>query len=487
MPVTGGHSILHCWNPVMLRPEHKNSAAVQLTRHALALLCVVLSTPVPATGDNTDNRRSAMDPPRILRYVSALEDFSGRSCVGMVLEARDGIPLALCNLGKLDTALCDTAADSGSSPQQLRLAFATADDLTTRGEAGIPADCRETLPQARLADIVLAPVGITLQQLVSGQRFIVGIGLNYFEHREETGAEDHAGVEADEVLVFPKLVAPTGAYSPVQTGAKIGAVPALPVQLLDYEVELGMLLLDDLDLNSPPANYAEFIDGVAFFTANDVSDREPIILDSQSGYTRGKSHPGYLPTGPWMIHGRHLQPLAPGEGRDRLELELLVQEPATGQRASRSQRQQNSATDRMIEGPWKIVETLAARYRQGIRTCMRDASGEPRYTQNAAGIIPAGSIILTGTPGGTAIREPDTLEKLVLFLRGGLSIPGARQQLILDSESHIKESRYLEPGDLVETAITLLGRQRWRVEEGARLNRYGIDSPGDCSIAPGVE
>jgi 2-keto-4-pentenoate hydratase/2-oxohepta-3-ene-1,7-dioic acid hydratase in catechol pathway len=470
----------------MPRPEHKTSPAEGLAGTALALLCLTLSASIPAAGDSTVTGMFSMNPPRILRYLSEQQDFSGQGCFGMVLEARDGIPLAVCNLGRLDAALCDSAVHGGSSPQQLLLAFDTADELAARGEAAATADCRESLPQARLADVVLAPTAITQQQLVSGQRFIVGIGLNYNEHREETGAEDNTGVEPGEVLVFPKLVPPTGAYSPVQTGAKIGTIPALPVQLLDYEAELGMLLLDDLDLNSPPARYAEFIDRVAFFTANDVSDREPIILDSESGYTRGKSHPGYLPTGPWMIHGRHLQPLAPGEGRDRLELELLVQEPATGRRAARNWQRQDSSTDRMILGPWQIITTLAARYRQGIRTCMRDAGGEPRYTHTDAGIIPAGSIILTGTPGGTAIREPDTLEKIALFLRGGLSIPGARQQLILDSESHIQDSRYLEPGDLVETAITLLGRQRWRVEEGARLDHYGTDTPGDCGIPQGV-
>lgn len=405
----------------------------------------------------------------------------------MVLEASDGIPQAVCNLGRLDAALCDTVESAGSSPQQLRLAFAVADELVLRETAGLPADCRETLPQARLAEILLPPVAITLSQLAAEQRFIVGIGLNYHEHREETGAENNAGIAADDVLVFPKFVAPTGAYAPVNAGVKVGSQAALPVRLLDYEVELGMLLLEDLDLDEPPGSYAEFIDGVAFFTANDVSDREPIILDSEFGYTRGKSHPTYLPTGPWMIHGRHLQPLAPGEGRERLELELLVREPADGRHAVPGQRLQDSATDRMILGPWKIVQTLSARYQEGMRSCMRDAGGKPRYTQTREGVIPAGSIILTGTPGGTAIREPGAMEKIDLFLRGGFSIPGARQLLVLDSESHIQDSDYLEPGDQVETAITLLGRQRWSVVADAGPLHYGIDAPGDCRIDPDRE
>jgi 2-keto-4-pentenoate hydratase/2-oxohepta-3-ene-1,7-dioic acid hydratase in catechol pathway len=451
------------------------------------MLCLVISGSAGAAGVDIGAETSAGEAPRILRYVSALEAFSGRRCFGMVLEARDGIPQAVCNLGSQDDALCDAVESGGSSLQQLQLAFAAADELAARGTAGMSADCRETLPQARLAEVLLPPVDITLAQLDAEQRFIVGIGLNYHEHREETGAEDNAGVAADEVLVFPKFVAPTGAYAAVNTGVKVGSPAALPVRLLDYEVELGMLLLKDLDLNDPPGSYAEFIDGVAFFTANDVSDREPIILDSEFGYTRGKSHPTYLPTGPWMIHGRHLQPLAPGEGRDRLELELLVRELDRGQLAVLGQRLQDSATDRMILGPWKIVQTLAARYREGSRSCMRDAAGEPRYVHTRDGVIPAGSIILTGTPGGTAIREPGALQKLELFLRGGLSVSGARQLLVRDSESHVEKSHYLQPGDQVETAITLLGRQRWNVVADAAALRYGVEAPGDCRIDPDRE
>ena len=463
----------------MRRPEYRAGPAVCL---AWCLLGAVLDGSVMAAAGNSAAGTSAAHPPRILRYVSGPGAFSGKRCFGMVLEARDGIPLAVCNLGVLDTALCDAMENGGSSPQQLRLAFTVADELVARGTAAVSAGCREDLPQGRLAEVLLPPVAITLSQLDAQQRFIVGIGLNYREHREETGAEGNTGVAADEVLVFPKFVAPTGAYAPVSAGVKIGSETAMPVRLLDYEVELGMLLMEDLDLNNLPGSYAEFIDAVAFFTANDVSDREPIILDSESGYTRGKSHPTYLPTGPWMIHGRHLQPLAPGEGSARLELELLVREPDRGQLAVLGQRLQDSATDRMILGPWKIVQTLAARYREGISSCMRDAGGEQRYIHTRDGIIPAGSIILTGTPGGTAIREPGVLEKLDLFLRGGFSIPGARQQLVEDSESHIQESHYLEPGDQVETAITLLGRQRWNVVADAEPLRYGTDAPGDCRI-----
>ncbi len=422
-------------------------------------------------------------PPRVLRYISGLDGFAGQICFGLVLEDRDGIPHSICNLGNHDAALCSAAADTASTPQQLRLALATADNVAAQKIDAAAAACTETLPQDRLGDVVRAPAGISLQQLASGQRFIVGIGLNYREHREETGADTHVGLAPDEVLVFPKFVEPTGAYSPVRPGARVGAVSAQRVQLLDYEVELGMLLLQDLDLAAPPASYTAFIESVAFFTANDVSDREPIILDSEFGYTRGKSHPSYFPAGPWMVHGRHLQPQAPGEGRDLLELGLVVQEPATRQRAARARQLQSSSTDRMILGPWQIINMLAARYRQGLYTCMRDAAGEPRYTHTPQGIIPAGSIILTGTPGGTALREPGLLQKLGLFLRGGLTLSGARHRMVEDSESSIHDSRYLEPGDQVETSITLLGLQRWSVVQDPTITRYGTATTGACSTA----
>jgi len=453
--------------------------AILPTRQLLLQLCCWLlvsscSLPLIAAVQN----EADSNPPRVMRYLSGLEEFSGQACFGLVLAEQAGIPDKVYNLGGRNAALC-TDTPEVTDPRLLGQAFKAAETVSAQGK-DLTA-FTEVLPQDRLATVVLPPVGISLQQLESGQRFIVGIGLNYREHREETGADDHVELSPDEVLVFPKVVAPTGAYGEVQAGAKVGTFPARPVRLLDYEAELGIVLLQDLDLNAPPVSYAEFINRVAFFTANDVSDRGPIIRDSEFGYTRGKSHPTYLPTGPWMVHGQHLQPQAPGEGSDNLEIGLVVQEPARGKQAARTRQLQSSSTDRMILGPWRIIRLLATRYQQGLRTCMRDASGAPRYTHTPTGIIPAGSVILTGTPGGTAIQAPGLLEKIDLFLRGGFSVAGARQLMIMDSEDHLQDSRYLEPGDQVETTITRLGQQRWTVTADTALSRYGIDASADCS------
>ena len=464
---------------MLTKNTHITTPAVLPVRQLLLQLCcwlLVTSCPLPLIAAVQSEADS--NPPRVMRYLSGLGEVAGQACFGLVLADQAGIPHKVYNLGGRNAALCTDTAEA-TDPRLLGQAFKAAETVSAEGEYS--AEFIEPLPQDRLATVVLPPVGISQQQLESGQRFIVGIGLNYHEHREETGAGDHVELSPDEVLVFPKVIAPTGAYGEVQAGAKVGTSPARPVRLLDYEAELGMVLLDDLDLNAPPVSYTEFINSVAFFTANDVSDRGPIILDSEFGYTRGKSHPTYLPTGPWMVHGQHLQPQAPGEGSDNLEIGLIVQEPARGKQAARTRQLQSSSTDRMILGPWQIIRLLATRYQQGLRTCMRDASGAPRYTHTPTGIIPAGSIILTGTPGGTAIQAPGLLEKVDLFLRGGFSLAGARQLMIMDSEDQLQDSRYLEPGDQVETTITRLGQQRWAVTADSALSPYGIDASADCS------
>ena len=467
MRIAAGINIQNGWDRIPGRNSMHN--------YVLALLacCCLLPLQVIAQDDPMSTH------PRVMRYVSHVVQYKGLSCYGLVLTSHGGIPATVYNLGGVNKDLCSEAATPGS-PAQLKLAFSTAD--TVAKKAQFPGKYIETLSQERLATDIKPPVDITLAQLDNEQRFIVGIGLNYREHREETGGESHADLSTDEVLVFPKAVAPGGAYTPVQAGAKAGTNPPRPVLLLDYEVELAMVLLDDLDLNAAPPGYDDFINSVAFFTANDVSDREPIIIDSVYGYTRGKSHPGYLPTGPWMIHGRYLQPRTAAEGNEILDLTLTVEEAAQGGRPARTRRLQSSDTGRMILGPWQIIRLLVSRHQQGLRTCMRDADGVPRYTQTAAGIIPAGSLVLTGTPGGTAIQAPGLLGKLDLFVRGGFSPGGARQQMIEDSEEHIQDGRYLEPGDQVETAITSLGQQQWRISRETTLPPYGIDAPGDCNL-----
>ena len=166
------------------------------------------------------------------------------------------------------------------------------------------------------------------------------------------------------------------------------------------------------------------------------------------------------------------------EGEHSLRIGLEVDEAADS--PGNESTRQLSSTDAMLRGPWGIVRYLSQMLERGEIVCMRDAYGNPRYLHDARGVIPAGSVILTGTPGGTAIREPGLWYSAGLFFRGGLSVDGARRIFVEDSEHDVGTTAYLEGGDRVESWIEHLGRQRWSVVADAEREAYGIGSTGAC-------
>jgi len=180
-----------------------------------------------------------------------------------------------------------------------------------------------------------------------------------------------------------------------------------------------------------------------------------------------------------MVHGRYLQPRTVSEGQHSMQLNLTVHEKITADKIHSATRQAAN-TDAMLRGPWSILKKISDVFRQGEFVCMRDADGRPRYIHNADGIIPAGSILLTGTPGGTAIQKPGLFKRLQLFVRGGFSMQGAKERFILDSEKIISDSAYLEVGDRVESWVQYLGRQRWQVITNTDSTSYGLKRSSAC-------
>ncbi|MEA2081010.1 MAG: fumarylacetoacetate hydrolase family protein [Pseudomonadota bacterium] len=435
------------------------------------LLGANLNSSVAATPAQLDEEFTAV---RVIRYISSLPAYKGQTCYGLVLEDDEGIPTKVRALTDHYPQLCYAGESSHVQPRLMNWAFEAANAAALHGEENVTIDeLTEFLPQDRLTEVVLPPVSISAAELDTLQRVIIGAGINYAMHRDEVGADPEG-----ELLLFPKPVVPTGPYVPVRAGTQIGETPSRPVLLLDYEVEMGLVLLEDLSLHKLPPSYEVFVDKVAFFVANDVSNRKPIILDDETGYTLGKSRPTYLPVGPWMVHGSQLRPRTMSEGEHRLRIGLEVHESTASQ--GRAQSRQFSDTGAMLRGPWTIVRHLGEVLAQGKVICMRDTYGNPRYLHDADGVIPAGSLILTGTPGGTAIREPGLWYKAKLFMRGGLSMEGARQLFAEDAEHNIGASSYLEDGDRVESWIEHLGRQRWSVVAGVEYEPYGTASTGAC-------
>ena len=124
--------------------------------------------------------------------------------------------------------------------------------------------------------------------------------------------------------------------------------PARNVRLLDYEIELGFVTLADIDLADVPSA-VELESVIAYFNANDVSDREPIILRNRliggsTGFVEAKSQPGFLPIGPWMVHGEDLRLLRDDCTRS-LAMRLSVREDAG------TTLRQSSETGLMVHDP----------------------------------------------------------------------------------------------------------------------------------------
>jgi 2-keto-4-pentenoate hydratase/2-oxohepta-3-ene-1,7-dioic acid hydratase in catechol pathway len=253
--------------------------------------------------------------------------------------------------------------------------------------------------------------------------------------------------------VFPKPAAPTGAYAPVcadTTGAD-------PIALLDYELELGCVAFRDVDLDrldqvDPAVDFG-------YLTVNDVSAREPIVRSRRAGYARGKGRPTYLPAGPWLVPGTHFTRDAPS--LRRMVLSVTEANPRRGGHGPHTLRQ-----DARLEELSLGVKELLALLSQQRGVTMRGPDGRRWPVSIERGgrrILPAGSLLLTGTPGGTAIRSPHAADQVALVLRSLRYLRWPSEDYRRHLEEHRHAFGFLSPGDQVSGWITGLGRQEWRV------------------------
>jgi len=380
--------------------------------------------------------------PRLARFLGR----DGAPRLGLVVEEVQGLP----------RRFLDLTARHGLGPGLLDAAEAGAFELATRELADHAADAEGaaadlvTLERGELPDRLLSPVDIDAAQLERGERLVLGFGLTFRAHSEEAGG--------GRPFVFPKPVAPTGACAPVITGP---GDPHGPVTLLDYELELGCVALRDIDLDR-----LDLVDRAAHFAylvVNDVTAREPILRNRRSGFTRAKARPTFLPAGPWIVAGAHFVHAEPALRR----MVLSVDEGLGHEhRPELPGRQHTLRQDARLEELTLGVDELLALVASQRNLTMEDTGGRAWPISVARGgrrIIPAGSLLLTGTPGGTAIRAPGWKDRLSLLLRGLRSLRWPSE----DYRRHLHEHRhafgFLSPGDRVSGWITGLGRQEWQV------------------------
>ncbi|MFF0011270.1 fumarylacetoacetate hydrolase family protein [Streptomyces sp. NPDC005374] len=198
------------------------------------------------------------------------------------------------------------------------------------------------------------------------------------------------------------------------------------VKFLDYEIELGLVMgaplpvgtvIEDRDL---PAYVAGLV------LTNDVSAREVQLTKTQ--FYESKSYPTFTPTGPYLTL------LEPEDFTHLLDLRLKLS-------VNGDLRQDRTLAD-MIVRPAQAL-TLLARFQT----------------------LAPGDLLLTGTPGGTALKAPPkAVEKL-----GALLPPALKWKVFFKNQA--KNPRYLHQGDLITATIATpdgridLGEQRTPVTD----------------------
>ena len=261
------------------------------------------------------------------------------------------------------------------------------------------------------ADQLLSPV--------TSDSTIFAQGLNYHAHAAEA---QHAKRQSN--LIFAKA-------SSSLTGAFDDIVRPAEVKLLDYEVEIGVVLRRDLGPSDEVSSevLGSAIAGIVL--CNDVSARDTMFGTSFLQWFRGKSYRTFCPAGPvlWLLEPEEVEPALAS-----LRIKLWVN----------GELRQEATSDQLIYRPAETLTYIAS-------------SMDMRR----------GDLLLTGTPGGvTAPATPRMVEILKTHL---LADEVRRDELRVEMT---KGRPFLEPGDLVTATLadgsgTLLGGLANRVVDAA--------------------
>jgi len=210
----------------------------------------------------------------------------------------------------------------------------------------------------------------------------IGVGLNYPEHARESSLESQP-------FLFPKFAQPTRWTSDIAKG---------DATLVDYEAEIGLVAVDDIERFAPPR--------LGFVLANEVTDRWALVrgLDRSqpmgtTGFADGKSRAGFAPVGALLVIPRDAQAFY-----RQLELELYVN----------GRLRQREKAGAMLWGPERIVSEVFRR--AGWSFAWGDDT--VRLLPGAGAQIPVGTVIFSGTPAGVIFR-PLNLWNPWVYLRPG--------------------------------------------------------------------
>jgi 2-keto-4-pentenoate hydratase/2-oxohepta-3-ene-1,7-dioic acid hydratase in catechol pathway len=250
---------------------------------------------------------------------------------------------------------------------------------------------------ATIADGSVAVSSLAVESPVTTPCRVVAQMVNYRSHAKESGFD-------------PTTIKPT--FFRKASGSVVGPTSPIVkpshVRLLDYEVELGLVIGAPVPVGTviTEANLHEYVAGLVI--TNDVSARDVQLTKGQ--FYESKSYPTFTPVGP------HLTLLEPGDFRRLVDLRLQLSVDGV-------LRQDRTVAD-MVHLPAPSLTALA-----------RFQALEP------------GDVVLTGTPGGTALQAPPHAVELVAHF-----LPTqVKWKVFFDKQD--KNPKYLRPGNRVTATI----------------------------------
>jgi 2-keto-4-pentenoate hydratase/2-oxohepta-3-ene-1,7-dioic acid hydratase in catechol pathway len=257
---------------------------------------------------------------------------------------------------------------------------------------------------AAVSQELVAISDVVLCSPVSGDVQLFCQGLNYADHREEGGLDD--GANGDN-LIFAK--APSSICGPNDDIVRPGGC-----ELLDYEIELGIVLKSGVpSARNVAESDLEVLIG-ALVLANDVSSRDHQFGAPAIQWFKGKSYRTFCPMGPVLYL------LDEGDLAQLYQMQLTLK--------LNGEVKQNATTDQLIHKPAATLSEISS---------FAD--------------IRMGDCILTGTPGGVLFN---------VNLKTGLGIllnftkDEKRRAKIVAAQ--LARTRFLQPGDVLELEIRSL-------------------------------
>jgi len=226
-------------------------------------------------------------------------------------------------------------------------------------------------------------------------------GLNYADHRAESGVPEEGD---EENLIFMK--AASSICGPDET-----ILRPRGCQLLDYEIELGLVLKRDIAQATAVTEHelSQYVG--ALVLCNDVSARDFMFGAPMLQWFKGKSQRTFCPTGPVL----YLMDESDFEHLYSLELKLSLN----------GEIKQTAVTDKLIHKPAKTLSDIS------------------EYAN-----LYSGDCLLTGTPGG--ILAGANLKAALAILLNFTNDVKRREKF---TRAQLAQTRFLEPGDVLELSI----------------------------------